>query len=183
MLAFSPIVLGRMRFQFMLIPAALVVAAAPSAVGMTLQSLETASAQLFPDAQLTPVDLELTFGQVQRLKKEFEVPVMHSEVRAWKASTGGWLYLDQVVGMNDVVTYLVAIDEVGRVIGTEVLVCLEGFCNIADAEWSEQFIGQKFNDPDPRKDIIQISGSTLSVQHITEGIVKVLAIHKLFMPK
>jgi hypothetical protein len=168
-----------MRSQFLLVPAAVIAAATPAAA-LKLQTLEAAQAALYPGATLTPSDFVLTRDQANRLKSEFQVPVMHEEVRVWKASSGGWLYLDQVFGLNDVVTYLIAIDDRGRVNGLEVLVCVEGFCDIGEPAWKDQFKGKRHARGDLIAETRQISGSTLSTMHVTEGVKKVLAIHALF---
>lgn len=171
-----------MRSQFLLVPAAIIAAAVP-AHGMSLTSLEAGRAALFGDTALIESDFTLTREQVAQLKEKFEVPVMHAETRAWRAANGGWLYLDQVFGLNDVITYLVALDKRGAVTGVEVLVCAEGFCDIATAEWKSQFLGKRHGRDKIIGAVSNISGSTLSAVHITEGVKKVLAIHNLYAPK
>jgi hypothetical protein len=171
-----------MRFQFMLVPPALVLAASP-ALGVDMMTLEAAQAQLYPGASFTAHDFTLTASQVEQLKREYAVPLMRPAVKVWRASTGGWLFLDQVYGLQDIVTYMAAIDDSGKVTGVEVLVCAEGFCDVAEAAWEAEFIGAKHKVGDLPKDVSNISGSTLSCVHIAEGVKKLLAIHALFMPK
>jgi hypothetical protein len=172
-----------MRANLMFMPAALVYAAVAPASALDVQGMEAGQAKLFPQATLTPADLALTPDQVERLKTEFNVPVLRPQIKRWKASTGGTLYLDQVYGLNDIVTYLVALDEKGSVKGIEILVCVEGFCDIATTEWRAQFSGRKFGKWDPKTEIANISGATLSAMHVAEGVKKVLAINALFAPK
>ena len=162
-------------------PAAIVAAVAP-AQGMTLKALEAGKAALYGETALSEVNFTLTRDQVRELKEKFQVPVMHPETKAWRTSDGAWLYLDQVFGLNDVVTYLVAIDRRGSVTGIEVLVCAEGFCDIALPDWTKQFLGKRHRDK-VIGEISNISGSTLSAVHITEGVKKILAIHNQYAPK
>ncbi len=171
-----------MRSQLLLVPAALVLAAAP-AIGLDFQTLEAGQKNLFPNATFVPLGFTLSEDQLEKLKTDYEVPVMHREVKAWKVSTGGWLFLDQVYGLNDTISYLIAITDKGVVSGIEVLVCVEGFCDVAAPEWHRQFVGKKEGKWVPKADIKNISGSTLSAMHIAEGVKKTLAIHAKFMPK
>ena len=69
------------------------------------------------------------------------------------------------------------------VTGVDILVCVEGFCDIALPEWAGQFTGKKEGKWVPKTDIRNISGSTLSAMHVAEGVKKTLAIHAKFMPK
>ena len=171
-----------MRSQMLLVPAALVLASAP-AIGLDYQTLEAGQKALFPNATFIPLGFTLSEDQLEKLKTDYEVPVMHREVKAWKVSTGGWLFLEQVYGVNDTISYLVGIDDKGVVIGTEVLVCVEGFCDIATPEWRREFLGKKEGKWVPKTEIKNISGSTLSAMHMAEGVKKTLAIHAKFMPK
>jgi hypothetical protein len=171
-----------MRSRLLLIPTAVVLAASPAA-GLDFETLAAGQANLFPNANLIPIDFSLTDPQVDRLQNEVGVPVLHPQVKVWKASTGGWLFLDQVYGLNDIITYLVALDDKGAVRGVEILVCVEGFCDISTREWRAQFTGKKMNGFDPKAQISNISGETLSATHVAQGVKKVLAIHAMFMPE
>lgn len=171
-----------MRSQFLLVPAAIIGAAVP-AYGLSLKTLDAGKEALYPGAALTEVNFTLSREQVAEIKDNFQVPVMHAEMRAWKAANGDWLYLDQVYGLNDVITYLIAIDKKGAVSGVEVLVCVEGFCDVAEPPWKNQFRGKRHGKDKIVGEISNISGSTLSAAHITEGVKKVLAVHAQYLPK
>ena len=49
-----------MQHRFLLIPAAIMVAAAPLAIAHDLQTLEEAQQRLYPGAKLTPFEFKLT---------------------------------------------------------------------------------------------------------------------------
>ena len=170
-----------MQSRLLLVPAALITVSAP-ALALDVQNLEAAQQRLFPGATLLPADFKLSPEQFERLKSEYRVPALRPAVKAWRASTGGWLFLDQVYGLNDIVTYLVAVDQAGKVSGIEILVCAEGYCGVAVPEWRAEFVGQVHGKWNPADVVTNISGTTLSTIHIAEGVKKILAIHARFMP-
>jgi hypothetical protein len=169
--------------RLLLVPAAIVVAAsAQPASGFELQSLEAAQAKLAAGRRLTPADFRLTPEQHIRLQQEYRVPSLRPAVKAWRIEGGGWLFLDQVYGLNDIVTYLVAIGDDGEVDGLEVLVCAEGYCDIFTPEWRATLVGRTHGKWEPTEVVPMISGATLSCTHVGEGVKKLLAIHARFLP-
>lgn len=170
------------RFRFSLLPSALL-AVVPLASGVDLQSLESARSRLFPDATLVPADFKLTPEQYARLKSEYAVPMLRPAVKAWRTDAGDWLFLDQVYGRDDIVTYLVAVDRGGHVRGIEVLVCAEGYCNeIYTPEWRARLASLIHGRWNPRDAVPLVSGATLSSVHVAEGVKKILAIHARYLP-
>lgn len=170
-----------MRSQLFLVPAALIAAATP-AFAMEQQSLADAQARLFPGATLTPVDFTLAPEQVERIKQDYKVPFLRPAFKAWRASNGDMLFLDQVYGLNDIVTYVIAVDKKNVVKGIEILVCAEGFCDISEEKWKSKFRGRTAGKWDSTEGIV-ISGATLSCVHVSEGIKKMLAINALYLSK
>jgi hypothetical protein len=85
-----------MRFQFLMVPALL--AASPAAFADEYMTLAQAQQAIFPGASFTSADLTLSGEQVDQLSQRTQVTVFHSKVKAWKVSTGGWFFLDQVLG-------------------------------------------------------------------------------------
>jgi hypothetical protein len=170
-----------MRSRFLLVPAAVVAISQPAA-GFDLQSLEAAQQKLAPGAKLTPYDFKLTPEQVEQIKREYKVPVLRSQVTAWRVDRGGWLFLDQVFGLNDVITYLVSVGDDGAVRGIEVLVCQDGYCDIYSPQWRATYVGKSHGRWAPEEALPILSGATLSTTHVAEGVKKLLAIHARFMP-
>jgi hypothetical protein len=171
-----------MRSRFLLIPAA-IVAAAPAAQAVDLQTLEAAQEKLFPGVKLTPADFTLSRDDFESLKSEYNVPSFRAAVKAWRAPNGDYLYLDQVYGLNDIVTYVVAISADGHVKGIEVLVCADGFCEMYTPEWRASFAGKTHGKWEPSQAVPMVSGCTLSSVHVAEGVKKILAIHARYLPK
>ncbi len=169
-----------MNHRFLLVPAAIVVAAAPAVASEQLQTLEEAQQRLFPGATLTPFELRLTPEQFAQLKAEYQVPALRPSFRGWSVAGGGWLYLDQVYGLNDIVTYLVALGVDGKSRGIEVLTCADGYCDIYTPEWRGTLSGLAHGRWDPQRAASMVSGATLSSLHVAEGVKKILAIHARF---
>jgi hypothetical protein len=133
-----------MRNAFWLIPAA-VIAASPATADDYL-TVKQAQELIFPGAKLTPADFSLTEDQIDQLVKASNSAAFRSRVKAWKVSTGGWFFLDQVFGRDDIVTYAVGVDSAGAVVGIEVLVCASGWCGVRSEKWLAQFSGKRAAD-------------------------------------
>lgn len=171
-----------MRWQLLLIPPALVAPAVAEAAAFL--SVEEAQQAIFPGATFTPADLVLDQAQVEELLRVARSPVLRSRVKAWRVSGGGWFILDQVFGRDDRITYAIGLDASGAVRGIEILVCESGYEGVRNARWLEQFHGVTQSTAaglDGR--IANISGTTLSVNHITEGVRRVLATHSLYLAR
>lgn len=168
-----------MRFHFMLIPAAIVASA--SVQGAQYMSIEKAQDLLFPGASFTKIFFSIDDQQKEKIIDESKVTVWNRHIKVWRVSTGGWFFIDQVVGRDDWITYAVGLDENGVVAGIEILECLERWNQIRDANWREQFVGKSRETLNLQGDILNISGTSLSVSHITEGVRRVLVTHGLFV--
>jgi hypothetical protein len=169
-----------MRYAFMLVVPALVAGAAAQAENYL--TVEQAQQQIFPGATFTAADFTLSEAEVDELLRVSQATVFRSRVRAWKVSTGGWFILDQVMGRDDRVTYAIGLRDDGSVAGIEVLVCLPGYDGVRGLQWRNQFRGKKHDASNVIYDeISNISGTTLSVDHITEGVKRVLATYALFI--
>ena len=167
-----------MRYQFLFVPA--IVAAAP-VYAEDFLTLQQAQTLIFPGAEFTPKDFVLSDEQIAQLIRETQAPIWRRQVKVWRTSTGGWFFLDQVIGRDDRITYAVGLDSSGGVKGVEILTCLQKYDGIRRADWLAQFAGKHYTQSDLLNQIATISGSTLSTTHITEGVKRVLATYALFM--
>lgn len=171
-----------MRARFSLLPTAVLALSQPAlGVADEYQALQAVQQRLYPGQRLQPADFKLTPEQFKQLKAEYKVPAMRPAFKAWRAEDGGWLFLDQVFGLNDVVTYVVAVGPEGKVRGVELLTCAEGFCDIFTPEWRAQLGRQVHGKWDVRQAAPMLSGATYSSIHIAEGVKKMLAIHARFL--
>ena len=166
-----------MRSRFLLVPAA-VVAAAP-AYADDLMTLEQAQKLMFPGATLTPADYTMSEREVDQLLEKTGVPVYRSKVRVWRASTGGWFFVDQVLGRDDRVTYALALDDQGAVKGIEIIVGLPQYGAVITKPWQAHLKGLRSGQPLPEG--IMVSGQTLTCAHVSDGIVRLLATYEMFI--
>lgn len=143
-------------------------------------TVEQAQNLIFPGVRLTPADVNLTPQQARTLGQVSGATVYRNQVKVWKTSNGGYFILDQVPGRDDRITYAVGFNADGSIKGVEVLVCLAEW-NQVRGRWREHFYGRKFTRGHLNKVIPNISGSTLSAQHMTDGITRLLAFHALFL--
>ena len=169
-----------MRSRLLLIPAALI--AASPAMASEYLTFEQAQNLLFPGRALTPLSFRLTDEMVSTLQQTAHVTVLNRNrnVKAFYVSGGGILFVDQVPGHDDWITYAVALDDRGAVKGIEILECVERFDQIRLASWRAQFTGKSHMTLDKDK-IAEISGTTLSSVHIADGVARIVAIYALIL--
>ena len=102
--------------------------------------------------------------------------------RAWKAQAGsqviGLFVFDRVIGKHLYIDYAVALDPGGRIRSVEILQYRESYGGeIRSPSWLAQFVGKSSSSAlQVGSDIRNISGATLSSQHVTEGVKRIMAI-------
>jgi hypothetical protein len=172
------------RFRFRLIPAVIALASSSLPHADELQTFEEAKSRIYPDEELVAAHFRLGPREFRRLKFEYDVPAIRPDVKAWRTASGDWLFLDQVYGLNDIVTYLLGVRQDGTITGLEVLVCAEGFCEeLYTEEWLGQMEKATLGYWMPEDVVPIVSGSTYSTTHIAEGVKKLWAIHAKYLPK
>jgi FMN-binding domain len=170
----------RMRFEFFFAVPAIVVACTP-AFSEDFLTVSQAQTLMFSAAQFTPSDFVLSDEQITVLMQSVPGRLWRRQIKAWRVSTGGWFFVDQVIGRDDRITYALGLDKDGAVKGVEILTCLQKYDGIRKPEWRAQFVGRRFGKLDLVDQISTISGSTLSTTHITEGVQRMLATYALFL--
>src|SRR5215469_8844602 len=140
-------------------------------------SIEGAQKALFPQAdRFNEVVLSLSPAQRDRVAALAGPQPPHRSLRAWRALHGveplGFVFVDEVIGKEDFITYAVAIDANGHLSAPEVLAYRESHGGeIRNAAWRQQFTGrQGLEQLRVQTDIKNIAGATLSCQHVTEGV-------------
>lgn len=170
-----------MRFRFLTAPAAVAAALAANPAGATnFLTLPEAQQLIFPGARFTPADIVLTDAQADTLARVSGTTVYRNQLKIWKASTGGWFFLDQVPGRDDRITYALGVNPDGSVKAMEVLVCLSEYDQVR-GNWRKAFIGKRYSRAHLSKTIPSISGATFSVEHLTDGVTRILAAYALFV--
>ncbi len=152
---------------------------APVQVVIATEYLTAEGAQkaLFPQAdRFNEVILSLSPAQRDRVAALAGPQPPHRSLRAWRAMHGdeplGFVFIDEVIGKEDFITYAVAIDASGRLSAPEVLAYRESHGGeIRSPAWRRQFAGRQGLDQlRVRTDIKNIAGATLSCEHVTEGV-------------
>ncbi len=172
-----------MRHRFSLVPLAAATILAGPAFAKVYLSVEQAQALLFPGATFKPDFRSLTSEQVKAVEKLSGVSVRNKELKIWRASTGGWFIVDEVVGKHEFIPLALALDASGAVKGVEILEYREAYGGqIREPEWRRQFQGER-GDQKLRlgKEIRNISGATLSCRHVTDGVARLLATYSVLM--
>lgn len=163
------------------------IAAAAAPVGVTIAAAyltpEAAQKTLFPGADsFVPVVLMLTDGEKRAVTAAAGAQAPHGELRVWAAKRGdvvlGHVFVDDVIGREDFITYAVGIGVDGKLLPVEILDYRESHGGeIRNKAWLAQFAGR--SEPSQvriGRDIKNIAGATLSSEHVTAGVRRILAL-------
>jgi hypothetical protein len=161
-------------------------AAAPaSAFAVDYMTAEQAARLMFPDAdafETRPVTLDAL--QLQQLAAQGVRP----RSAAWTlriarraGSTLGVVVTDEVLGKYELIGYAVGLAADGSVKQVEILSYRESHGHeIRLPAWRRQFAGKDAASPlRVGEDIANISGATLSCQHVTDGVRRIVAVAAL----
>ena len=153
-------------------------------------SAEQAQRVLFPSATAyAPVALDISPEQQQAIEHASGVPVENRKPRAWRAVAGdtllGHVFLDQVYGKHELITYALGISADGQVAGVEILDYRETHGDqVRQPRWRAQFLGKDADEAVKLgRDIQNISGATLSCRHLTDGVRRLLATQRALLGK
>ena len=140
-------------------------------------SVEGAQRALFPQAdEFSELVLALSAAQREQVARLAGPQPPHRSLRAWKAMRGGelagYVFVDEVIGREDFITYAAGIDAAGRLSALEVLAYRESHGGeIRSDGWRRQFAGrQGLEQLRVQTDIKNIAGATLSCEHVTAGV-------------
>jgi hypothetical protein len=151
---------------------------APIVVAADYLTVDEAQKAVYPDAdafqeivvaQQSPAQLEAMLAQAGP-----QPP--HGTIRIWRATRNGTLlghiFVDEVIGKQNLITYAVGIGADGSLRNLEILAYRESHgSEVRNPAWRAQF--DRRNSLDElrfRTDIKNISGATLSSEHVTQGV-------------
>jgi hypothetical protein len=152
---------------------------ATPAIVVAADYLSVADAQraLFPKAdRFVEIALSLTAAQRARVAALAGPQPPHRSLRAFQALGAGgplgYLFVDEVIGKEDFITYAASIDATGALGPLEVLSYRESHGGeIRSDSWRRQFAGRAgLAQLHVGTDIKNIAGATLSCEHVTEGV-------------
>jgi Na+-translocating ferredoxin:NAD+ oxidoreductase RnfG subunit len=169
---------GEMKLLWLAPVAALY--AAP-AYATTYFSVSQAQANLFPGQTLAAVDIVLTAEQAKTIEKRSATQVRERKLTVWRASGGGWFYVDRVIGKHEFITYAIALSEDGAVRAIEILDYRETYgSEVRNQKWRAQFVGKRIGAPlKLDADIVNLSGATLSCRNVAAGVRRLLQTHAI----
>jgi Na+-translocating ferredoxin:NAD+ oxidoreductase RnfG subunit len=161
--------------------AAAAVAIAPaSAFAVDYLTADQAAKLMFPEAdRFETREIALDTAQMQKL----DAQGVRARSTRWQirqaqrgTSTVGFVVVDEVIGKFELITYAVAVGLDGAVKQVEVLAYRESHGHeIRLAAWRRQFVGKTSASPmRVGEDIANISGATLSCNHVAEGIRRIV---------
>lgn len=167
-----------------LAPVALV-AMAPQCIAAKYMSVEQARTLIFPAAdEFVAKPVQLTPEQMREIDRLSGVSGRTAQQQAWQAlSKGqmvGWFFVDQVIGKHELITYALGINADGSVRQFQIIEYLEAYgYQVRELKWRDQFVGKTAASPlQVGTDVGNISGATLSVRHVTDGIKRLLFLHQ-----
>lgn len=169
-----------MRRQLFLLPLSFAAIEAQATVYLTP---EQAQAVMFPGETLKPSFRMLDAGQIEAIRKASGVSPLSRQLRAWRASSGGWLIVDEVIGKHEFITFAVALNASGTLKSMEILDYRESYGGqVRDPRWRAQFVGKRAGVPlQLGSEIKNISGATLSSKHVTDGVRRLLATYAVVL--
>jgi H+/Na+-translocating ferredoxin:NAD+ oxidoreductase subunit G len=168
---------------FAIVPLAALAAWPTPVIAAEYLSIDAAQHAVFPYADtFERVVPTLTRSQRRSMAALAGPQPPHGTLMVWRALHAGTLlghvFVDEVVGRAELITYAVGIDPNGTLTRIEVLAYRESHGGeINNAAWRGQFAGRKgLDELDFRTDIKNIAGATLSSEHVTEGVRWIVAL-------
>lgn len=148
-------------------------------------AIEQAQQLIFGDADAFVEHLvTLTDVDKDNIKKLSGKKQRWDQQRIWQAKKQdqnlGWFIVDNVVGKHEFITYGVGISTEGHVVGVEIMIYRETHGDeVREQLWREHFTDKTLNDAFKlNNDIPNITGATLSARNLTDGVKRLLALHK-----
>jgi len=154
-----------------------------SAWAVDYLSASEAEAMMFPQAdEFAPVNVRFDNAQLQEVGKRAGVPARSAQwgvLVARRANAPlGYVVIDNVIGKFELITYAVAVGTDGAIRQIEILSYRESHGGeIRLPAWRKQFVGKSAAGPlRVGEDIANISGATLSCNHVTDGVRRIVAV-------
>jgi hypothetical protein len=162
-----------------LVPGLLLASLLPVPIVVAADYLDIGAAQkaIYPQADaFQEIALQQSPAQLQAILAQAGAQPPHGTIRIWSASSQGGLlgyfFVDEVIGRQSLITYALGIDADGSIRDLEIMSYREGHgSEVRNPGWRGQFA--KRNSLDQlrfRTDIKNISGATLSSEHVTQGV-------------
>jgi Na+-translocating ferredoxin:NAD+ oxidoreductase RnfG subunit len=156
----------------------------PIVVAADYLTVEEAQKAVYPDADSFQeiVVSQQTPEQLQAMLAQAGPQPPHGTIRIWRATKNGTLighvFVDEVVGKQNLITYAVGVDPDGSLRNLQIMAYRESHgSEVRNPSWRAQFDRRRSLDELRfRTDIKNISGATLSSEHVTQGVRWLLAL-------
>lgn len=142
---------------------------------------------LFPKAQkIQAEELRLTPDQKIRIQDRIGWKFPEESFRAFKAETDGkvdgYAVIQETIGKHRPITYIVGVTPQGKVFDVEIMVYRESKgSEVHRKRFNAQYEGKTAQDPiSINKDIINITGATMSVRSVSAGVKRALVLVEEF---
>lgn len=131
---------------------------------------------IFPGEALAKKEIELTPADAEKIESLSGEKVRNRGLSVWAGPGKSALFVDQVLGKHEFITYAVGITGKGAVRGVEILEYRETYgSEVRTPEWRKQFVGKDSSAPlKVGSDIVNLSGATLSSSHVSAGVRRLL---------
>ena len=163
--------------------AGIAAAAATSAFAVEYLTVEAAQRLMFPSASTYALERpKITPEQLRAIDAGAHATSQARQFLIFRAEADqrllGRIYVDEVIGKSELITYAVAVAPDGAVRQVEILAYRESHgYEVRDPRWRAQFIGKRASSRVMAgDDIANISGATLSSRHVTDGVRRILAL-------
>ena len=144
---------------------------------------EEAARSMFPKSDQIKSEVLTLSPDQKRLIEErigwhFPETTFECFVGETKGQVDGWAFIQNTIGKHKPMTYMVGVDPQGEVVSIEVLVFRESRgSEVRKKRFNYQYQGKTVSDPIRiNRDIINISGATMSVRSMSAGVKRVLVL-------
>lgn len=136
---------------------------------------EQAALVIFPGEKFTRKEVTIPDDKVNDIESASDEKVRSRKLVTFVDSQKNAVFIDQVLGKHEMITYAVGLKSDGSVKGIEILEYRETYGQNVRNEWRKQFEGKTKTDQlRAGKDIKVLSGATLSSAHISAGVRRIL---------
>ncbi len=139
-------------------------------------SATDAAQVLFPNQIFKKTSFELKEEEKIKIESLTDTKIKSNKLSLFTSKNGDIVFIDQVIGKHEFITYALGINKNGKIQGVEILEYRESYGHqIRRESWRKQFIGKdKTAALQINQDIKNLSGATLSSTHVTNGVRRIL---------
>jgi Na+-translocating ferredoxin:NAD+ oxidoreductase RnfG subunit len=142
---------------------------------------DQAAQAFFPGETFARKVIQLTPDEIRRIEEKSGERVRHPSIIVFVSPSRNVVFIDEVLGKHEFITYAVGVTAKKTVQGIEIMDYRESYgYDVRKPEWRKQFAGKDSSSPIRlNKDIVNISGATLSSSHVTAGVRRVLNTYEI----